>query len=52
MNSDGSSSFTGYELMSNLDFAGTKWENPTVGTFTGTHETGGWAPLGYYNSGY
>ena len=47
---DGSSSFTGYELMNSLDFAGTKWENPTGGTFAGTHETGGWAPLGYYNS--
>ena len=45
---DGSSSFTGYELMNNLDFAGTKWENPTGGAFTGTHETGGWDPLGYY----
>ena len=40
----------GYELRNNLDFAGTKWENPTGGTFTGTHETGGWTPLGYYNS--
>ena len=38
----------GYELMNDLDFAGTKWENPTGGTFTGTHETGGWDPLGYY----
>ena len=38
----------GYELRNNLDFAGTKWENPTVGTFVGTHETGGWEPLGYY----
>ena len=47
---DASSSFTGYELMNNLDFAGTKWENPTGGTFAGTHETGGWAPLGYWNS--
>ena len=40
---------SGYELRNNLDFAGTKWENPTGGTFTGTHETGGWALIGYFN---
>ena len=36
----------GYELMDNLDFAGTKWEDPTGGTFSDTHETGGWMPIG------
>ena len=41
---------SGYELMNDLDFAGTKWENPTGGTFAGTHETGGWALIGYFNS--
>ena len=49
---DGSSSFTGYELRNNLDFAGTKWENPTGGAFTGTHETGGWAPIGDFSNSY
>ena len=37
---------SGYELRSDLDFAGTKWEDPDGGTFTGTHETGGWPPIG------
>ena len=47
---DASTGFTGYELMNSLDFAGTKWENPTGGAFTGTHETGGWAPIGDNNT--
>ena len=38
--------YRGYQLVENLDFAGTKWENPTDGTFTGTHEAGGWLPIG------
>ena len=50
LSSMATSPYTGYELRNNLDFAGTKWENPTGGTFAGTHETGGWAPLGYYTS--
>ena len=43
---DASSGFTGYELMSDLDFAGTQWEDPTGGTFSETRATGGWAPIG------
>ena len=43
---DASSGFTGYELRANLDFAGTQWEDPTGGTFSGTRVTGGWAPIG------
>ena len=46
LSSAATSSYIGYELRNNLDFAGTKWENPTGGTFVGTHETGGWAPIG------
>ena len=42
----------GYELMNNLDFAGTKWENPTRGTFAGTRETEGWAPIGDNSNAY
>ena len=36
----------GYELTADLDFNGTKWENPTGGTFSGTRVTGGWNPIG------
>ena len=43
---DASSGFTGYELRANLDFAGTQWEDPTGGTFSGARVTGGWAPIG------
>ena len=43
---DDSSGFEGYELRANLDFAGTQWEDPTGGTFSGTRVTGGWAPIG------
>ena len=50
LSSAATSPYTGYELMNNLDFAGTKWENPTGGTFTGTHETGGWVPIGNSSS--
>ena len=35
----------GYELRTDLDFAGTKWENPSGGTFSGTHVTGGWETI-------
>ena len=41
-----SGSYMGYELMADLDFAGTQWENPTGGTFSGTRVSGGWAPIG------
>ena len=37
---------SGYELTVSLDFAGTKWENPSGGTFSGTRVTGGWLPIG------
>ena len=40
---------TGYELRNNLDFAGTKWENATGGTFVGLpadRVPGGWVPIG------
>ena len=37
---------TGYELLNNLDFAATKWENPVDGTFGDTRVTGGWQPIG------
>ena len=40
----------GYELMNDLDFAGTKWENPDGGTFSGTRAAGGWGLIGYFNS--
>ena len=50
LSSAATSPYIGYELRNNLDFAGTKWENPTGGTFAGTHETGGWALIGYFNS--
>ena len=43
---DPSSTYGGYELMHDLDFAGTQWENPTGGTFSGTRVTGGWEPIG------
>ena len=43
---DASSGFIGYEMMNDLDFAGTQWEDPTGGTFSGTRVTGGWAPIG------
>ena len=36
----------GYVLTSNLDFAGTEWEDPNGGTFTGTHERNGWPSIG------
>ena len=39
-------SCSGYELTTNLDFASTKWENPTGGTFGGVRVTGGWEPIG------
>ena len=35
----------GYELANNLDFAGSKWENPTNGTYTGDRVAGGWIPI-------
>ena len=35
----------GYELRNDLDFAGTKWENPTGGTYGGTRVEGGWEPI-------
>ena len=40
----------GYELMADLDFAGTKWENPSGGTFSGTHVPGGWLPIADNNT--
>ena len=43
---------TGYELMNNLDFAGSRWENPTGGTFGGTREAGGWVPIGKRFNGF
>ena len=36
----------GYELMNDLDFAGTKWGNPTGGGFLNTRVAGGWVPIG------
>ena len=38
--------YGGYRLAADLDFRGTKWENPTDGTFTGTRVDGGWQPIG------
>ena len=38
--------YGGYRLTQDLDFAGTEWENPQNGTFTGTHIVGGWPPIG------
>ena len=38
---------TGYELMADLDFVGTKWEDPVGGTYTGIREDGGWLPIGW-----
>ena len=38
--------YVGYQLMNDLDFAGSKWENPTGGTFVGTRVAGGWQPIG------
>ena len=43
---DDSFGFIGYGLRNDLDFAGTQWEDPTGGTFSGTRVTGGWAPIG------
>ena len=37
--------YVGYQLMNDLDFAGSKWENPTGGTFVGTRVAGGWRPI-------
>ena len=44
------SSSRGYELMNNLDFEGTKWEDPKGGTFAGSPETGGRNPIGRYET--
>ena len=41
--------YTGYAQQNALDFAGTEWENPTGGTFAGTHIVGGWPPIANYN---
>ena len=38
--------YGGYRLTTDLDFAGTKWENPEGGTFVGTRVRGGWTPIG------
>ena len=35
----------GYELRRTLDFAGTKWENPTGGTTSDVPVVGGWNPI-------
>ena len=35
----------GYELRNDLNFAGTKWENPTGGTYADTRVEGGWEPI-------
>ena len=35
----------GYELINDLDFAGSKWENPTNGTYTSDRVAGGWVPI-------
>ena len=42
----------GYELRANLDFAGTKWENPTGGSFTASRVPGGWVPIGDNNTNW
>ena len=40
----------GYELMADLSFLGTKWENPEEDTYTGTRVEGGWEPIDEYRA--
>ena len=49
-NRSSAAKLSGYKLTTDLDFRGTKWENPTNGTFTGTHEAGGWNPIADYSA--
>ena len=42
--------YSGYRLTTNLDFAGSQWENPTGGTYAGTRVTGGWVPISTFVS--